>query len=113
MGPVPARAHHRRQPAGPAAAPRPRRGHRRRLLPHARSQSQRRNTPEQTMIDPRGGDFYLATSGDRNLAIDMAQLSLLPDVPVELAGDGRGASTRRWSALALSMRQRGEAPLVD
>jgi hypothetical protein len=24
------------------------------------------------MIDPRGGDFYLATSGDRNLTIDMA-----------------------------------------
>jgi hypothetical protein len=37
---------------------------------------------------------------------------LLPDVPVKLAGDGNGASTRRWSALALSMRQRGEAPLV-
>jgi len=34
---------------------------------------------------------------------------LLPDVPVKLAGDGNGASTRRWSALALSMRQRGES----
>jgi hypothetical protein len=22
------------------------------------------------MINPRGGDFYLATSGDRNLAVD-------------------------------------------
>jgi hypothetical protein len=42
--------------------------------------------------------------------VQMAQLSLLPDVPVKLAGDGRGASTRRWPALALSMRQRGEAP---
>jgi hypothetical protein len=37
---------------------------------------------------------------------------LLPDVPVKLAGDGNGASTRRWSARALSMRQRGEAALV-
>ena len=43
----------------------------------------------------------------------MAQLSLLPDVPVKLAGDGRGASTRRWSALVLLMRQGGEAPLAD
>src|SRR5215471_12627214 len=43
----------------------------------------------------------------------MAQLSLLPDAPVKLAGDGRGASTRRWSALVLLMRQRGVAPLVD
>jgi len=42
----------------------------------------------------------------------MAQLSLLPDVPVKLAGDGRGASTRRRSAVALLMRQRGEAPLA-
>ena len=24
------------------------------------------------MINPRGGDFYLATSGDRNLAVDRA-----------------------------------------
>ena len=24
------------------------------------------------MISPRGGDFYLATSGDRNLAVDTA-----------------------------------------
>ena len=32
----------------------------------------RRNHPEQDLINPRGGDFYLATSGDRNLAIDRA-----------------------------------------
>ena len=70
VGPVPARAHHRRQPARPAAAPRQRRGHRRRLLPHARSQSQRRNHPEEELTNPRGGDFYLATSGDHHLAID-------------------------------------------
>jgi site-specific DNA recombinase len=44
--------------------------HQRRLLPHARSQSQRRNHPEQDLINPRGGDFYLATSGDKNLAVD-------------------------------------------
>ena len=71
LGPVPARAHHRRQPAGPAPAPRECRGHRRRFLPHARSQSQERNHPEQDLINPRGGDFYLATSGDRNLAVDV------------------------------------------
>src|SRR5260370_41391336 len=46
------------------------RDHGRRFLPHARSQSQGRNHPEQVLINPRGGDFYLATSGDRNLAID-------------------------------------------
>ncbi len=51
-------------------APRECRGHRRRFLPDARSQSQERNHPEQDLINPRGGDFYLATSGDRNLAVD-------------------------------------------
>jgi hypothetical protein len=25
------------------------------------------------MINPRGGDFYLATSGDNNLAVDMRE----------------------------------------
>jgi DNA replication protein DnaC len=35
MGPLPARTRHRHQPARPAAAPRHRRGHRRRILPHA------------------------------------------------------------------------------
>ena len=48
----------------------PHRRHRRRLLPHARSQSQRRNHPEEELINPRSGDFYLATSGDHNLAVD-------------------------------------------
>ena len=52
-------------------APRQRRGHRRRLLPHARSQSQERNHLEQDLINLRGGDFYLATSGDKNLAVDI------------------------------------------
>jgi site-specific DNA recombinase len=45
-------------------------GHRRRFLPHARSQSQERNHPEQHLINPRDGDFYLATTGDHNLAVD-------------------------------------------
>ena len=57
LGPVPARAHHRRQPAGPAAAPRECRGHGLRFLPHARSPGQRRNHPEQDLINPKGGDF--------------------------------------------------------
>jgi hypothetical protein len=70
LGPVSARTHHRRQPARPAPAPRPRRRHRRRLLPHAPSPSTRRQATKQAMINPRRGDFYLATSGDRNLAID-------------------------------------------
>jgi hypothetical protein len=35
MGPVPPRTRHRHQPARPAPAPRHRRGHRRRVLPHA------------------------------------------------------------------------------
>ena len=35
VGPVPARAHHRRQPARPAPASRGRRGHRRRVVPDA------------------------------------------------------------------------------
>ena len=47
----------------PAAAPRECRGHGRRFLPHARSPGQRRNHPEQDLINPRGGDFSLATTG--------------------------------------------------
>ena len=35
LGPVPARAHHRRQPPGPPAPPRERRGHQRRFVPDA------------------------------------------------------------------------------
>jgi DNA invertase Pin-like site-specific DNA recombinase len=46
------------------------RGHRRRVLPHARSPSQGRHRHETSLINPRGGDFYLATSGDSNLAVD-------------------------------------------
>ena len=42
LGPVPARAHHRRQHARPAPAPLPRRRHQRRLLPDETSPSTRR-----------------------------------------------------------------------
>src|SRR5260370_29438638 len=59
-------------PAAPApqstAALRSAGDHGRRFLPHARSQSQERNHLEQDLINLRGGDFYLATSGDKNLA---------------------------------------------
>jgi hypothetical protein len=62
-------------------APRQRRGHRRRFLPHARSQSQERNHLEQDLINPRGGDFYLATGGDKNLAVDNPDTSYLRSSP--------------------------------
>ena len=48
LGPVPARTHHRRQPARPAPAPRQRRRHRRRVLPHARSPSPTRRNHHRT-----------------------------------------------------------------
>jgi site-specific DNA recombinase len=92
--------HHQTSPPGPAPAnsnPSPvstedrlrsLHSHRRQLLPHAPSPSQRRNHPGQHLINPRGGDFFLATSGDRNLAIDTggairpADLcGLLPECP--------------------------------
>ena len=57
LGPVPARAHHRRQPPGPPAPPRERRRHSRRFPPDAPGPSQRRNHPEQDLTSPRGGDF--------------------------------------------------------
>ena len=70
LGTVPARAHHRRQHARPTPAPLPHRRHRRRLLPNATSPSEGRN-PHQAQLNPaKGGDFQLATNGDRNLAID-------------------------------------------
>jgi hypothetical protein len=81
LGPVPARAHHRRQPARPAPAPRQRRGHRRRLLPHAPSPSQERNHLEQHLTNPRGGDFYLATSGDKNLAVNIGSRTVRILIP--------------------------------
>lgn len=48
MGPVPTRAHHRRQHPGPAPAPRHRRRHQRRVLPHAR----RPPAPQGGLINP-------------------------------------------------------------
>ena len=49
VGPVPARAHHRRQPARPAPAPRRRRRHRRRVVPDAPGPDQDRRTPHQEL----------------------------------------------------------------
>ena len=71
LGPVPARTHHRRQHARPAPAPLPHRRHRRRLLPHETSPSRREEPDSRPAEHPaKGGDFQLATSGDRNLAVD-------------------------------------------
>jgi hypothetical protein len=42
------------QPARPTAAPRQRRRHRRRVLPHARSPSERRHRRETSLINPEG-----------------------------------------------------------
>jgi IstB-like ATP binding protein len=52
LRPVPARAHHRGQPARPAAAPLPRRHHRRRLLPDETSPSPRRWHPQNQLNNP-------------------------------------------------------------
>jgi DNA replication protein DnaC len=70
LGSLPARAHHRRQPARPATAPLPHRHHRRRELPHARSPQPRKEPPPHHLNTTRGGDFQLATSGDHELAVD-------------------------------------------
>ncbi len=70
MGPVPARAHHRRQPARPAPAPQQRRRHRRRELPHARSPNQYRRPPHEALTHHARWGLSLATSGDLDLAVD-------------------------------------------
>ena len=72
LGPVHARTHHRRQPPRPAPPPRRRRRHRRRVLPHARSPNPTTRRRQNQLNNPRGGDFYLATTGDCNLAVDKA-----------------------------------------
>src|SRR5215472_19385240 len=54
----------------------------------------------------------LAGAGRAGDAGWVAQLWLLPDLLVRLAGDGGGAPARRWSAQALSTRQREEGPRV-
>ena len=51
-GPIPARAHHRRQPARPPPASRGRRRHRRRVVPHATGPNPRRWTNQ--IINPEG-----------------------------------------------------------
>ena len=70
LGPVPTRAHHRRQPPRPAPAPRHHRGHHRPVLPHGRRQNPGRRPPQHLTNTARGGDFHLATSGDLSTAID-------------------------------------------
>ena len=70
MGPIPARADHRRQHPRPAPAPRHRRHHRRPVLPHEGRPTPKGEPPTNLRITARGGDFYLATSGDFYLAID-------------------------------------------
>ena len=61
---------------------------------------------------PEHGPVGLAGAGRASDARWVAQLWLLPDVLVRLAGDGGGAPAPRWSAQALSTRQRGEGPRV-
>ncbi len=85
MGPLPTRAHHRGQPARPTLAPLPRRDHKRRVLPHARSQDERRTTPLNQLNYPRGGDIQPATSGGRNLAVDSDWQWLAGATPGEAA----------------------------
>jgi site-specific DNA recombinase len=45
-------------------------GHQRRQLPHETSPSSDGRQPKDQLINPRSGDFWLATSGDLNLAVD-------------------------------------------
>ena len=58
VGPVPARAHHRRQPARPAPAPRHRRGHRRRVVPHAPGPNPREEARTQELRSTRGMETF-------------------------------------------------------
>ena len=53
----------------------------------------------QTLINPRGGDFYLATSGDRNLAVDRGALLRHPHRP-RRRSDGLGCLLRRQNPTA-------------
>src|SRR5215216_2447473 len=53
VGPLPARAHHRRQHARPITAPLPRCRHRWRLLPHETSPSKRRRSSNNKLINPQ------------------------------------------------------------
>ena len=64
MGPVPARAHHRRQHPRPAPAPRHRRHHRRPVLPHEDTQNRKEGTPTKHPEPPQGvGTFTWPPAG--------------------------------------------------
>ena len=71
LGPLPARAHHRGQPPRSTAAPRRRRRHRGRAVPHEASPIEGR-TPraEDGLITHEGWGLLVATTGDFHLAID-------------------------------------------
>src|SRR6478609_8467781 len=73
MGPIPTRADHRGQHPRQTPAPRHRRHHRRPVLPHERRPTPKGGPQNNLGITARGGDFYLATSGDFHLAIDRSQ----------------------------------------
>jgi DNA replication protein DnaC len=77
MGPIPARADHRRQHPRPAPAPCHRRHHRRPVLPHERRPTPKGEPTTNIEITARGGYFYLATSGYFNLAIDRRYAEVL------------------------------------
>jgi hypothetical protein len=63
-GPVPARAHHRRQHARPAAPPLPRRGHQRRPPPDETSPRERSCQSQNQLKHPRGtGTFNWPPAG--------------------------------------------------
>ena len=79
VGPLPARAHHRRQPARPAPAPRRRRGHRRRIVPHAPGPSQDRRTPSQNLKFSEGWRLLSGHQPPRGRA-DPAPCSFPPAV---------------------------------
>src|SRR6185369_15317195 len=82
-----------------------RRGHRRRVPPHARSPKPATRRRQEDLTNPRGEDIYLATSGDRNLAVDRwwasGRLEHLPPARVlrhEVGSTGwAGESTTRTS----------------
>jgi hypothetical protein len=79
MGPVPARPQHRRQPPRPAPAAQQRRRHRRRELPDARSPHPTRRPPLDALTTHARWGASLATSGDRDLALDRTSRYLSRD----------------------------------
>ena len=96
MGPVPARTHHRRQPARPAPAPRQRRRHRRRVLPHARSPHPEEDAPRSANHHARVGTFTWPPAGTATwpltaFRIQFASIFPAPKLP-------RGAGLLRGTA---------------